>query len=361
MDSDRTMHAAVLHAPGDLRYEAVPVPSIGPGEVLIKVAACGICASDVPRVRTVGMYTMPMIPGHEFAGEIVERGDDAPGPATGDPVAVFPLIPCRRCRYCEQGAYEVCNAYDYLGSRSDGAYAEFVKAPAWNTIAVPDGVRLQHAALTELAAVALHAVRRADIAEGDTVAVLGAGPIGLLAAQWARARGAGQVLVVDIVPEKLDMAAGLGFERCVNARTADPVAAVLDATDDMGADLVIEAAGVPETVRQSVQMAGTLGHVVIMGNPSADVELPKELVSSILRKQLTIKGTWNSTFAPDPPSDWHTALEGMRDGAIDVGSLITHRFPLARVHDAFDMLAARRETVGRAVLLPHTDATEDAP
>jgi L-iditol 2-dehydrogenase len=190
--------------------------------------------------------------------------------------------------------------------------------------------------------------------------VLGVGTIGLLAAQWARALGAAEVLVVDIVPEKLDMAAELGFERRIHAQTTDPVAAVVDATEGLGADLVIEAVGVPETVRQSVQMARKLGRVVIMGNPSGDVHLPQAVAHDILRKQLTIKGTWNSTYAPVPPSDWHTALEGMRDGAVEIGSLITHRFPLARVHHAFDTLSAQAGTVGKALLVPHADETEDA-
>ena len=354
------MQAAVLHAPGDLRCEAVPVPGIGPGEVLVKVAACGICASDIARVLTVGAHNMPLIPGHEFAGEVVDKAGDDPGPGVGDPVVVFPLLPCRQCRYCEAGVYEVCDAYGYLGSRSDGAYAEFVKAPVWNTIVVPSGVPLEHAALSEPTAVALHAITRLDISEGDVVAVLGAGPIGLLAAQWARAYGAGQVLVVDIVPGKLDMAAELGFAHRIDARASDPVAAVLDLTGGVGADLVLEAVGVPQTVTQSIQMARKLGGVVLMGNPSDDVHLPRALAHEILRRQLTIKGTWNSTYAPGPPSDWHTALAGMRDERIQVGPLITHRFPLARVHDAFDMLTAGREIVGRAVLLPRADATEDA-
>ena len=352
------MHAVVLHAPGDLRYETVPVPEVGPGEVLIRVAACGVCASDVPRVLTVGAHRMPLIPGHEFAGEIVERAADVVGLDVGQRVAVFPLIPCHRCRYCEAGAYEVCDAYGYLGSRSDGAFAEFVKAPAWNALPVPEGVPLEHAALTEPVAVALHAVTRFGVAKGEVVAVLGAGPIGLLVAQWARALGAGQVLLADIVPEKLEMAAGLGFASCINAQTTDPVAAILEATGGAGADLVIEAVGVPQTVAQSVQMARKLGHVVIMGNPSADVALPQRVAHDLLRKQLTIKGTWNSTYAPRPPSDWHEALAAMRDGTIQVGPLITHRFPLVRVREAFDLLASRRELVGRALLLPHAELTE---
>jgi L-iditol 2-dehydrogenase len=253
----------------------------------------------------------------------------------------------------------VCDTYDYVGSRSDGAYAEFVKAPAWNTIAVPDGVPLEHAALAEPAAVALHAAKRFDIAEGDVVAVLGAGPIGLLAAQWARALGAGRVLLVDIDPHALDMAAQLGFEHRIDARATDPVTAALDATAGVGTDVVIEAAGVPQTVTQSIRMARKLGCIVLMGNPADDVRLPQDVAHEILRRQLTIRGTWNSTYAPTPPSDWHGALSGMQDGSIRIEPLITHRFPLARVHDAFDMLAARREPVGRALLLPHADSTEE--
>ncbi len=143
--SGRTMRAAVLHAPGDLRIERVPVPALGPADALVRVSACGICGSDVPRVRTTGTYRFPTIPGHEMAGVIEELGPRAaaerPGIGVGMPVAVVPLVPCGRCRFCEIGAFAQCEAYDFLGSRSDGGFAEYVRAPAASLVPLPGRAR----------------------------------------------------------------------------------------------------------------------------------------------------------------------------------------------------------------------------
>ena len=212
------MRALVLHGIGDIRYEEVPRPAPREGEALVRVAAAGVCGSDVPRVYVHGTYRFPLIPGHELSG-IVERLEGAPGAhaapdlRVGQRVVVIPLVPCQRCAYCQVGAYAQCTAYDYLGSRSDGGFAEYVCAPQGNLLPLPEGVDLLDAALTEPAAVALHAVRQGQVQPGDTVAILGTGPIGMILAQWARNLGAGTVLLVDIDDRKLDMARHLSLGR----------------------------------------------------------------------------------------------------------------------------------------------------
>lgn len=188
--SDITMKAANLHAPGDIRCEEVPVPEPGPGEVLIKVKACGVCGSDIPRVMQTGTYRFPTIPGHEFSGEVVGGGPGTETITPGQRVTVVPLIPCRKCSYCANGKYHLCADYDYLGSRRDGAFAEFVKVPAGNLMPLPDGVDFELGALTDPAAIALHAVRKLGLNPGDRVAVFGTGPIGAMALQWAKIVGA---------------------------------------------------------------------------------------------------------------------------------------------------------------------------
>ena len=335
----RILHheSLVLHGVGDLRYEEAPLPALQPGEALIRVAAAGVCGSDVPRVFDHGTYRFPLIPGHEFAGVI--EAVAGPGPRrAGERVTVFPLIPCRKCAYCEIGAYGQCTTYDYLGSRCDGAFAEYVRAPQINLLPVPDGVSLADASLTEPAAVVLHAVRQGDIEVGDAVVVLGCGPIGMMIAQWARILGAGKVLLADIDPRKLALAAELGLGETFNSRAGDPVAWVQARTAGRGADLVIEAAGAPMTFEQSLRMARALGHVVIMGNPAGEVKLPQATVSQLLRKQLTVRGTWNSSFSALPVNEWQVVLDMLAAGRLNLQPLISHRVPLAAGVDALRMM-----------------------
>ncbi len=336
------MKAAVLHAVGDLRYEDIPIPETAAGEVLVKVKAAGVCGSDIPRVMKKGTYSFPMVPGHEFAGEVVHAGDR---------VAVFPLIPCGKCAYCQIGEYAQCDSYDYLGSRSDGGFAEYAAAPADNLITIPENVDFDCAAMTEPASVALHALRRSGVDAGDNVAILGAGTIGIILAQWARICGAGRVFVADVVDEKLDVARGYGFNDCINAAREDTVEWIVAETDGRGADICIEAAGTAVTFEQSLRIVRKLGKVVLMGNVSGDVVIPERTASAILRGQLTIYGTWNSSFTAVPKNEWRTALQFMSSGALNLKPLITHRFKLDQVNSAFDMMYNRQEFFNKVMFV----------
>jgi L-iditol 2-dehydrogenase len=345
------MKAAVLHAVGDIRYEDVPVPKIAAGEVLVKVRAAGVCGSDIPRVMTKGTYSFPLIPGHEFAGEVAQVGSSVSTSDIGDRVAVFPLIPCGKCAYCKIGEYAQCDSYDYLGSRRDGGFAEYAAAPADNLIPIPDNVDFECAAMTEPASVALHATRRTGVDVGDSVAILGAGPIGIILAQWARICGAGRVFLTDIVDEKLDVARGYGFTDCINAAREDAVERIVEETDGRGADICIEAAGTAVTFEQSLRIARKLGKVILMGNVSGDIVIPERTASAVLRGQLTIYGTWNSSFTAVPKNEWRTALQFMGSGALDLKPLITHKFRLDQVCEAFDMMYNRREFFNKVMFV----------
>jgi L-iditol 2-dehydrogenase len=350
------MHALVLHGLGDLRYEQVPRPTPQEGEALVRVAAAGVCGSDVPRVYVHGTYRFPLILGHELSG-VIEHLEGSPGPhaapdlRVGQPVVLVPLVPCRQCAYCQVGAYAQCTAYDYLGSRSDGGFAEVVRVPQANLLPLPEGVALLDAALTEPAAVALHAMRQGKVQPGDAVAILGTGPIGMILAQWASILGAGRVLLVDIDARKLSMARDLHLGEVFNARQGDPVTWVQELTQGRGADVVIEAAGTSVTLEQSLRAARPLGHVVIMGNPSSEVKLPQSTVSQILRKELTIRGTWNSSFASLPTNEWRVVLEMLSAGRLNLRPLITHQVPLGEGVAALEMMRDQREFYGRVVLV----------
>ena len=336
------MEALVLHGVGDLRLEQIPVPHLSEGEVRVRIGFCGVCGSDIPRIFVKGTYSFPTVCGHEFAGIVDACGPGVEGFASGDPVAVFPLLWCGTCPACEQGQYVQCHNYDYLGSRSDGAFAEYVVAPVANLIPLPQGVTLEEASMTEPAAVALHALRRAQTSlVGKVVAIFGAGPIGLMAAQWARIMGAAEVLLFDIVAEKLELARHLGFDNVFNSATEEPIEVVNALTADKGAQVCIEAAGVPATYRNALGSAGRAGSVVLLGNPAADVTLPAALISQVMRREVSIFGTWNSDYsAAGNDDDWRTVLQAMASGVLTLMPLITHKVPLA---DSSDMLHKMRD------------------
>lgn len=348
------MRAVVLHGVGDLRLESVARPVAASDGVLVRVASCGVCGSDIPRIFEKGTYSFPTICGHEFAGTVEAVGSAVQDHRRGDRVAVFPLLWCGRCQACEDGAYAQCADYDYLGSRSDGAFAELVAAPARNLIRIPEGVTLEEGSLIEPAAVALHALEQGGGARvGETVAVFGAGPIGIMLAQWARAMGARRVLLFDVVAAKLELARSLGFESVHDATRTDPVRAVLDATDGQGAHLSIEGAGVPVTLRQAIEVTRRAGRIVVMGNPSADVTLPASLVSTFLRRELTMRGTWNSRYrAAGGDDDWRTALDAIARGVIDVRPLVTHRYPLDGAIEGLERMRRGQEFHAKVLVQP---------
>jgi len=344
-----TMQAAVLHAPGDLRVETVARPLLAAGEVLVRVAACGVCGSDVPRITRDGTYSFPLIPGHEFAGVVEQVGSEVEGWRPGERVTAFPLLPCRQCQPCEKGAYEMCDQYGYLGSRQNGAFAQYVAAPGWNLAKVPSNVSLVQAAMTEPVAVALHALRRC-FRPGDTVAIFGAGAIGTLVAQWAQHLRADCVFLADIQPQRLALAARCTTAHLIDGKAAPAAGQILEATDGQGVDLAVEAAGVPATVTDCLRVAGKGGRVVLIGNPWAAVTLDREVVWQILRGQLTIHGTWNSSFGHEG-DDWQASLEATAAGVLRLEPLITHRFPLPELPAAIAMMAEARESFSKVMIV----------
>lgn len=336
MSKPETMNACVLHAVGDLRYKTVPVPARKPGEVLLKVMASGICGSDIPRVFEKGTYRFPTIPGHEFAGVVVDA--DSPE-LVGLRAAVFPLLPCKQCEACRSERYAQCGDYNYFGSRCDGGFAEFIAVPEWNLVPMPDGLGFDEAAMCEPAAVARHAAGVGGVGEGDAVAIFGAGPVGLMVAQWARSMGAAKVMLADIDRYKVEFAVGMGYA-AVNSRETDAVAWIRQETGGRGADVCVEGSGSPKAWEQCLDAAAAFGRAVLMGNPSGEMRLSQKGYWHILRKELTLRGTWNSSYGSGA-NDWREAMGAMGDGRLAVKPLISHRYPLARCGEAFAMMRER--------------------
>ncbi len=354
MTSQSKMNALVLHAVGDARFEKIPKPAVTPGEVLLRVGFCGVCGSDVPRTFVKGTYHFPTVCGHEFAGTIEACGEGVEPFKPGDRVVVFPLLWCGKCGCCELGNYVQCSDYDYYGSRRDGAFAQYVSVPPRNLIPVPDGVSMEAASMTEPAAVALHALKRAGGGfVGETVVIFGAGPIGLMTAQWARMMGAARIVMFDLITQKLAMAKQLGFDLTIDVRECNPLEKINELTGGHGAEVCVEGAGVPVTLNQAISAARVGGRVVILGNPSADVTLPAALISQAMRRELDILGTWNSSFsAAGNNDDWRAVLAAVASGAVDLDSLVTHRVPLEDSLDALVMMRDQSEFFAKVLIEP---------
>lgn len=335
------MKALVLEADRKLTYVTDrPVAKEPQGNSsLVRIAACGICGSDIPRGFGGKAYHYPLVMGHEFSAVIEEPGPDS-NFKSGDRVAVFPLLPCGKCGPCQTGDYAQCVDYDYFGSRRDGAFEEYLRVPEANLFPVPKEVNLLHASATEPAAVALHGVRKLHIRAGDTAVVFGAGPIGNLTAQWLRIHGCSEVFVVDIDERKLAIAAKMGFVP-INSKETDPVKAVLDRTNGEGADRSVEACGLPVTFLQAIQATARFGEVLFMGNIIGTFQIGEKDFSNILRKELAIYGTWNSKVTPVGADDWTTALRFM-DRGLQIAPLITDRLSLEEGPAIFDEIVQRK-------------------
>ena len=333
------MKALNLHGVGDLRYEEVPRPERKPGEVLLKVKAVGICGSDIARVFTKGTYHFPTIIGHEFAGEIVEAEDSA---LVGRGASVFPLLPCGHCEACNQEQYARCANYDYYGSRRDGAMAEYLAVKQENLCLLPEGVSYEEAAMSEPAAVALHAFRKSGVGQGDTLLIYGIGAIGLIVAQWAKAAGVKNIILVARTDDKVEFAKKLGFSLAINAKKEDLGKLVEKVTEGRGADTCIEGTGASESWAECICLAKPGGRVVCMGNPLGGMSLSQDAYWKILRKELTLVGTWNSSFG-SRENDWREAVQAMQDKRLDLESLITHKFSLDEYKEAFALMHERRD------------------
>ena len=345
------MKAWVLHGINDLRFEETNTPVIGEKEVLLAVKAVGVCGSDIPRVFYTGTYSFPLIPGHEFAGQVVESGNGVDKNWQGQRVGVFPLIPCYDCPPCRAEKYEMCRHYSYLGSRCDGGFAEYVAVPEKNLIALPEGVGFEEAAMLEPMSVAVHAMRKMALSEKDRIVICGLGTIGLFLLMFLREAGHKNVLAIGNKEFQQQMALKLGLpaESFCNSRTQDMERWLLERTDGEGADVFFECVGRNETVMQAVGMTGPGGRIMLVGNPASDMTLSKPVYWKILRNQLTVFGTWNSSFTHSQEDDWHYVLEKLQGGRIAPAEMITHRLPLKELDKGFAIMRDKKEEYGKVM------------
>lgn len=329
------MRAAVFYGPHmPLRVEDMPVPALDAGEVLVKVAACGLCHTDlhyidhgVPTVKTP-----PMILGHETSGTVVLSGTAAGAIKEGDRVLLPAILTCGQCAACRYGRENICQHMRMFGNDVDGAYAEYVKAPAKDVFILPPEIPLvEGCIIADAVTTPYHAVKnRAEVRPGDSVVIFGCGGVGLNVVQFAHLAG-GSVIAVDVVEERLEWARRLGATMTVNPRqTEGSVARKIRQLTGGGADIALEAIGNPSTIQEAFSSLHPGGRLVVVGYSDREVALN---AGRIMYREMEIRGSLGCR-----PVDYPRVIELARTGRIQVVPLVTARFPLADINEGLDAL-----------------------
>jgi L-iditol 2-dehydrogenase len=341
------MQAAVYRGIDDVRIETVPVPGIGPGEVLIEVHGCGICGTDLKKIHT-GSHSAPRIFGHETVGTIAALGADVEGFAVGDRVAVFHHIPCGDCYYCRKKTFAQCPVYKQVGCTagfepSGGGFAGYVRVMDWivrrGLVKIPDGVPFDQAVFVEPLNTCLKGVRSLDLAPDETVLVIGQGPIGIMLAALAK-REAGRVFTSDLYPERHQVAAAFGLDSPIDASREDVVQVVRNATGGRGADAVILAVAGNPLIRVAMDAARPGGRVMLF----AQTQRGEAIIdpAAVCVDEKTLMGSYSASVdVQDEALD--LVLNGYAQG-FDLTRLISHRFPLSEAVAALAIASEPRPT-----------------
>jgi L-iditol 2-dehydrogenase len=340
------MKAALLYGVKDLRIEDVELPKVEAGEVLVKVRAGMTCGTDLKifqRGYVERVIKLPTIFGHEWAGDVVEVSKGLDWPEKGMRVRAGNSAPCLHCTMCQRGEYNLCENMIWLW----GAYAEYIKVPARmvfvNMQEIPSEVAYEEAAITEPLACVLHGIEEARAKLGDTVAIIGAGPIGLLHLLTVRKMGAKRVVMIDLVDERLNFAEKLGADEIINGKTEDAVEKVRQLTGGYGADVAIEAIGLPATWEQALRLVRKGGTVLEFGGcpPGTEIKVNAE---TLHYGELTVLGAFHAT-----PLHFRKALDMIASRTIDVRPLVTKRMKLEEIRQAFEILSTSKTEIKIAI------------
>ncbi|CTQ58062.1 zinc-dependent alcohol dehydrogenase [Roseibium album] len=340
-----TMLAAYLVKPGRFELRNVPMPSVGDDQVLVKIARTGICGTDMHIFN--GHYAadkLPLIPGHEFTGTVVETGKNVEGTKVGQSVVVDMNIGCGHCYWCRRNEILNCPDMQQMGITINGAFAEFIAVPARLVIAAPDKTPQAVLALTEPLACVVRAARKARITFGQSVVVIGAGPIGNLHVQLLRTIGAAPIIVSDISRDRVRLALEAGADYGVTD-PAELEATVMRATEGRGADIVIESVGHPSLYQTAMQLIRKGGHIAAFGLTGAGETLPVDILRTILEEN-SIKGS-----VAGMGQDMHDSLTLLTHGRIRTEAFTGATFPLADIQSAFDSLVDRPEDLKTQIVM----------
>ena len=345
--SSQKMNAAMLYGVKDLRIQETEIPRVGDGEVLVKVKAATTCGTDLKiyqRGYVEKIIKLPTIFGHEWAGEVVDVGTKLEWPQKGMRVRAGNSAPCLHCTMCQKGKYNLCENMIWLW----GAYAEYIKVPARmvlvNMQEIPAHVSYEEASLAEPLACVLHGVEEAGVKLGDNVAIIGAGPIGLLHLLTVKKMGVEKAIMIDLVDERLDFAKKVGADETINSGRENAMERVREYTSGYGADVAIEAIGVPATWEQALKLVRKGGTVLEFGGcpPGTEIRLDAE---QLHYGEMRVMGTFHTT-----PLRFRKALSLIASRTIDVRPLITRRMKLTQLKEAFNILSTSKNEIKIAII-----------
>lgn len=339
------MKAAVLEKVNKIEITDIPVPKPASDEVVIKVKTCGMCGTDL-KLYT-GQYTarVPVVPGHEYAGEIVEVGKSVRNLRPGQRVVSDPNESCGKCYWCRNHQPCFCNDLAAYGVLRDGGFAEYCTATEKGVYPIPEGVDDEVAAFAEPVSCVVHAADRIGYRPGETVAILGGGPLGQIHLQFALNSGASKVVLADPNQSRRELAQKFGAHAVINPKEEDVKERVLEQTAGLGVDVVIEAVGRKETIEQSFRLAKRGGRVVIFGF-AAESEKAVFSPFDVLSRELTILGAWVN------PYSYSRALDVLSSGRIDVKPLISHRLNLDNILQGYQMMAQKPAGFIKSLVAP---------
>lgn len=336
----RYQRAACITSPFQVANLKKLVPEPKRGHALIKVLTVGICGSDIPRIVSGKNKVKNLTIGHECVG-IVESIDDtcfSGRISVGDRVVVVPILPCYSCAWCRMGEYAHCENYSFLGSREDGALAEYLSIPTQNLIKVHEDMPDSTAVFVEPLSVAVHALLHLNNIQESFAVVIGAGTIGLLVLQLLKLYGAAKVAVFDVVPEKLEIARQFGADYTINPSDLNRIEELKLAMEGFDHSVIIESSNSSSGKSLSLEVSLPKGEIVFVGNLSSPWKIEDEEFQKILRKEVSLKGSWMNYGAPFPGKDWLLAVKLLEEGRVRVKEMITHQFSLVDIQSAVDTL-----------------------
>lgn len=358
MSLKEKMQAVVCYGPGDYRLEYIDVPKVMPGDILVKVGACGVCASDVKCYHGASSLwggenpyvKPPVIPGHEFIGRIVELspGIEGTGLKIGDKAIAEQIFPCHNCIFCKSGKYWMCErnyVFGFQGGYDDGGFAEYMKYPSGSIVhKVPNDILDEFSVMIEPLSCAIHAVQRARIGLEDTVVIAGMGPLGLCMLQVAKMKSPVKLIALDVREERLSVAERLGADMVINVAKEDAVKTIKQITGGYGCDAYIEATGHPSAIVQGLGMLRKLGRMVVFGVFKEPATVDWSIIGD--RKELDIYGSHLGPYC------YPLAIEYISKGKVKVDKIVTHKFPLSEFKKAFEYSEKGLEGAIKVVLMP---------
>ncbi len=353
-----TMLAAVYRGVNDVRLETVPVPDIGPGEILLKVHTCGVCGTDLKKIAT-GSHSAPRIFGHETSGTVAAVGANVTQFASGDPVMVFHHIPCRECYYCRNKTFAQCETYKKVGCTagfepSGGGFAEYVRVMDWivqkGTVRIPNGISFEQASFVEPINTCMKGIERMAFQPGETVLVIGQGPIGIMLSVLARRAGT-RVITSDLYDQRLTISKALGLDNAINVSRVDPVKEAHGQTEGRGADAAILAVGANSLIRTAMNAVRPGGRVLLFAQTQhGEVTFDP---AAVCMDEKTLIGSYSASIDLQDES-----VQFVMGRAMALENLISHRFPLEQAVEALDLAAHPQPGSMKVVIQPSREGKQ---